>query len=108
MSQLRDVLTALALVGAMVLAGVVGRRHVIGVAILALLSFVWLTVDRNWEGGVIAVVDRTHGLTTADFVGIVGFVAAAWLWWRLWRRESGQRAAQQAGRTDADVPPRVR
>lgn len=47
----------------MALAAWIGRRQRIGTSILALLSFVWLTVDRGWEGGIVVVVDARQGLT---------------------------------------------
>jgi hypothetical protein len=76
MSELRLIITAALLALAMVLAAWMGRRQRIGTVILALLSLVWLTVDRDWEGGIIVVVDSRHGLTTADLVGVAGLVLA--------------------------------
>lgn len=76
MSELRLIITAALLALAMAIAAWVGRRQPIGTVILALLSLVWLTVDRDWEGGIIAVVDTRHGLTTADLVGVAGLVIA--------------------------------
>lgn len=85
MPELRIVLTGLALVVAMVLAGVIGWRQRIGSIVLALLSFVWFTVDRDFEGSVLVKFSATHGIVAADLVGIAGFVASALLWWRLQR-----------------------
>jgi lipopolysaccharide export LptBFGC system permease protein LptF len=82
MSELRLIVTAVLLIIAMALAGWVGRRQRIGAVILGLLSIVWLTVDRDWEGGVIVAVGKTHGLSTADFVGLAGLLAAGWLFVR--------------------------
>jgi hypothetical protein len=84
--ELRLITTALLLAAAMVLAGVIGRRQRIGIVLLVLLSVVWLTVDRDWEGGVIVVISQTHGFTTADIVGVAGLGWAFWLWWRSRRR----------------------
>jgi hypothetical protein len=86
MSELRLIITAALLALAMALSGWVGVRQRTGSVILALLSLVWLTVDRDWEGGIIAVVDAGHGLTTADLVGVAGLVAAAVLFLRARRR----------------------
>jgi hypothetical protein len=82
MPELRLVLTALALIAAMVLSAVVGRRQRVGIVLLVLLSFVWLTIDRYFEGGVILVVSSHHGLVTSDLVGIAGLGVAVWLWVR--------------------------
>lgn len=79
MSDLRLYTTAALLVVAMVLAGWIGRRQRIGAVILALLSVAWLTVDRDWEGGVIVALGASHGITTADFVGFAGILASGWL-----------------------------
>jgi hypothetical protein len=80
--ELRLVLTALALMAAMVLSAVVGRRQRVGAVLLALLSFVWLTIDRSFEGAVIVEVSSRHGLVVSDLVGLAGLSGAAWLWWR--------------------------
>lgn len=76
MSELRLIITAALLALAMALASWVGRQQQIGTVILALLSLVWLTVDRDREGGIIAGGDARHGLTTADLVGVTGLVIA--------------------------------
>jgi hypothetical protein len=80
--ELRDVITAAMLLVAMVLAGLIGRRQRIGIALLALLSLVWLTVDRLWEGPVLVAVSKHNGLVTSDFVGLAGLGAAIWLYRR--------------------------
>lgn len=82
MPELRVVLTACALFVAMVLAGWLARRQRTAAVLLALLSFVWLTVDRSFEGPVLLSVSSTHGLVTSDLVGIAGLGAALWLWAR--------------------------
>lgn len=82
MPELRIVLTVLALLAAMLIAGLIGLRQRLGIAVLALLSFVWLTVDKDFEGGVLLTVARHNGLTVADLVGIAGFLVCVVLWWR--------------------------
>jgi hypothetical protein len=84
--ELRLVLTAFALIAAMVLAGFIGARQRSGIVLLALLCFVWFTVDREFEGGVLVTISSTHGLVSSDFVGIAGLAVAAWLWVRSVRR----------------------
>ena len=86
MPELRIQLTILALVAAMVLAGAIGLKQRVGAVMLALLSFVWLTVDVEFEGGLIVKLTKTHGLVVADLVGLLGLVCAFALWWRLRRR----------------------
>ncbi len=78
--ELRYWATAAMLLAAMVLAGVIGRRARSGLVLLALLSLVWLTVDRLWEGGVIIVFTGRNGLVASDLVGVAGLCVAAWLW----------------------------
>lgn len=85
MVDVRLLFTALALAAAMVLSGLLGRRRWMGVVLLALLSFVWLTVDASWEGARLIVLDSHHALTLADLVGVLGFVVAGWLAVRLRR-----------------------
>jgi hypothetical protein len=86
MHDLRIVLTVLALVASMVLCGVLGLRQRLAIVVLALLSFVWLTLDSDFEGGVLISFTSYNGLTASDLVGIAGFVACVVLWWRLRRR----------------------
>jgi hypothetical protein len=82
MAELRVFLTAAALFVAMVLSGVIGLRKRVGAVLLALLSFVWLTVDHDFEGRILLTFSAHNGLTASDLVGVAGFVAAAILWWR--------------------------
>lgn len=79
----RVAVTAIALVAAMVIAGVLGRRQRAAAVLLGLLSFVWLTVDRLYEGAVLLTVSSRHGLVASDLVGLVGLCVAAWQLWRL-------------------------
>jgi hypothetical protein len=82
--EFRVVVTILALLFAMFLAGVHGIRHRIGVVILGLLSVIWFTVDRLFEGKTIVAINRSMGFTTADIVGVLGLVVTGALAWR-WR-----------------------
>jgi hypothetical protein len=86
MHDLRIVLTVLALLGAMVASGVLGLRQRAAIVVLALLSFVWLTLDSDFEGGVLVTFTAHNGLTASDLVGVAGFVACVLLWLRLRRR----------------------
>ena len=83
--DVRLLCTALALAAAMVLSGVLGWRRWLGVVLLALLSFVWLTVDAAWEGPHLIDFGARHALTLADLVAVAGFAAAVWLAVRLSR-----------------------
>jgi hypothetical protein len=96
MTELRLVLTALALAAAMLLAGVVGRRQRIGSVILALLALVWLAADHGFEGAVLLTVTHTHGLTLTDLIGLAGLGVAIWLWFRL--RRTGRQASGRGRR----------
>jgi hypothetical protein len=81
MVEARLVVTALALMLAMFLAGVHGLRHRMGIAILALLSLAWFTVDKLFEGDVLVHLSKTHAVTTTDLVGLLGLLVVALLSW---------------------------
>lgn len=83
MAEARIVITALALVAAMLIAGWIGRTQRAAAILLALLGIAWLTVDHEFEGGVLFTVTEHHGLVTSDLVGIAAIGAAIWLWLRL-------------------------
>jgi hypothetical protein len=65
---------------AMVITAVLAVRDRRLSIVLLLLSVVWLIVDRPFEGDVVVTVSHSHGLTGADFVGVVGGVVAVVLW----------------------------
>lgn len=83
MVEAREVLTALALALSMLGAAWIGLRQWLGVVILALLSFAWLTVDDRWEGRVLLHFGRSHGFVLVDLVGIIGGLLAVALAVRL-------------------------
>lgn len=83
MAEARIVITALALVAAMLIAGWIGRTQRAAAILLALLGIAWLTVDHEFEGGVLFTVTEHHGLVTSDLVGLAAIGAAIWLWLRL-------------------------
>lgn len=80
--QWRDAVTGVVLFAALVIAGYLAFHQRLGAVLLALLSLVWLSVDRYFEGGVLISFSRRHGLVTADLVGVAGLVLAAWLFVR--------------------------
>jgi hypothetical protein len=80
--ELRVIATALALFAAMALAAFLGRRQRVGAIILALLSVVWLSCDREFEGPVLVAISEGHGVVLSDLVAIAGLVLAVWLWRR--------------------------
>ncbi len=86
MPEVRVVLTVVALLAAMGLAGALGRRQRAGCALLAMLSLLWLLVNRDFEGPVLLSLTSHNGLTASDLVGLAGFVISAGLWLRLRRR----------------------
>jgi hypothetical protein len=73
------VLAALAYALAMVLAGAVGYRQRLGVAILTLLSLSWFTMDKLFEGRSLVRISTSMGITASDLVGLAGLLWAAWL-----------------------------
>ena len=82
MSEVRVVLTVVALLAAMGLAAVIGRRQRTGSVLLALLSLLWLLVNHSFEGAILVSFTSTKGLTSSDLVGLAGFVLSGWLWFR--------------------------
>lgn len=78
--------TALLLIACMIGVGWWARRAWLGVAVLASLSAVWLTVDRLWEITVLFQITTGHGLALADLVGLAGIATAVWLALRLLRQ----------------------
>ncbi len=83
MSDLRIVLVIVVMLGSMACAIVVGRRQRTGTVLLALLSVLWLLINKDFEGPVLLRVTEDHGLTTADLLGLAGLILAAWQFWRL-------------------------
>jgi hypothetical protein len=64
----------IALVAAM---GATARRREAGPAwALLVLSALWLSADRRFEGPVLFVFSATHGLTLADLLSVVGAAVA--------------------------------
>jgi hypothetical protein len=86
MPELRVVITVVALLAAMLISGAIGWRQRSGILVLALLSFVWLTLDQNFEGGVLISLTSHNGITASDLVGITGLIVGVLLWLRLRRR----------------------
>jgi hypothetical protein len=82
-SHLRIALVIAVFLGSMACAIVIGRRQRLGTVLLALLSVLWLLVNKDFEGPVLLAVVEDHGLTTADLVGLAGLILAAWQFWRL-------------------------
>jgi uncharacterized membrane protein HdeD (DUF308 family) len=80
MVEARLVVTALAMMLAMFLAGIHGLRHRTGIAILALLSLAWFTVDKLFEGEVLFQINRHQGFTGSDIIGVLGLLVAGLLW----------------------------
>ena len=82
MPELRVAITIVALALAMVISAFIAHRQRVGSVLLALLSVVWLTVDRFYEGAVLVVVSNRHGFVASDIVGVLGLIAAVWFWVR--------------------------
>lgn len=90
MTTFRDVQTdvsAVAYAVAMVIAAVMANRGSRpALAVLALLAFAWLGIDRLWEGPVLYTFNVHHGVTSADPVGVAGLAFAGWVLLRDRRR----------------------
>src|SRR4051794_17745127 len=98
MAEARLVVTALAMMLAMFLAGIYGLRHRVGILILALLSLTWFTVDKLFEGGVLLHVSKTNGITVSDLIGILGVLISGLVWWYSARnRHVASQAAHEDG-----------
>ncbi|SFB87364.1 hypothetical protein SAMN04487968_102110 [Nocardioides terrae] len=50
-----------------------------GGIVIGALSVLWLLLDHRMEGGVLVAVTPSHGLVTADLVGLTGLALAGWL-----------------------------
>jgi len=75
-------LTGLVLVALVVgawLAAHAGRAGAVG---LALVSVLWLAVDKSMEGPTLWRLSATHGLVAADLAGLAGLFVAALVWRR--------------------------
>ena len=76
-------LVLVALVLAAALAPRFGRPGAVG---LAVVSVLWLLLNRPMEGEVLVEVTSSHGLVGADLAGLTGLALAAWGWRRTPRR----------------------
>jgi MYXO-CTERM domain-containing protein len=86
MTDLRADLIIVSLGTAMIISAIAGRRQWWAIAVLAILSVVWLLVDQNFEGRTVLHIVPSHGVTSADFVGIAGLIVAGLLALRSRRR----------------------
>jgi hypothetical protein len=66
-------LVLVALVASGVAAGWFGRP---GAVVLALVSVLWLLVNKPMEGQVLVTFSETHGLTAGDLAGLAGILLA--------------------------------
>ena len=69
-------LIALTLLVALGVTAVRAYRSRWDAVVLALLSLLWMLVNKGFEGPVIWTFDRYHGLTATDFVGVAGLAIA--------------------------------
>ena len=75
-------LTGLVLAALVVSASLAGRTGRPGAVGLALVSVLWLLVDKSMEGPTLWRVSSTHGLVAADLAGLAGLVVATLAWRR--------------------------
>ena len=78
-------LTGLVLAALIVAAWMAGRTGRPGAVALAVVSVLWLVVDKSMEGPTLVRISTTHGLVAADLAGVAGLLVAA-LAWRRGRR----------------------
>jgi hypothetical protein len=102
------VLVAVVLVALVLLAAASGRWGLPGAVALAVVSVLWLLVNKDAaEGPVLWSVSSHHGLTATDLGGVAGLGVAAWRGWRARRRRSAADdgpAAEQPGRRTGPPP----
>jgi len=79
------VLVGLVLVALVLLAAVSGRSGLPGAVALAVVSALWLLVNRPVEGPVLWSVTPHHGLTATDLAGLAGLAVAGWRALSIWR-----------------------
>ena len=72
----------LVLVALLLCAAAAGRWGRGAAVALAVVSVLWLLVNKPMEGSVLVVVSDTRGLTSADLAGLAGLVLAALTWRR--------------------------
>jgi len=75
-------LTGLVLAALVVAAGMAGRTGRPGAVALAVVSVLWLVVNKSMEGPTLVRISSTHGLVAADLAGVAGVVVAALAWRR--------------------------
>lgn len=69
---------AIVLVGLVLAAGLSGMFRMVGVAVLAAVSLLWLVVNGPMEGPVLVTVTAAHGVTGADLAGFAGLALATY------------------------------
>ncbi len=74
------------------------RGNTVALSALVFLTFVWLRVDKRFEGPHVIRINQDHGLVLSDLVGLLILASAAGAWWYTRRRSR---------RTPEDVPERA-
>lgn len=86
-------LVGLVLVALVLLAAVSSRSGLTGAVALAVVSLLWLRVNRSAEGPVLWALSSQHGLAATDLAGVAGLWVAARRGWRIWQRRGLTREA---------------
>lgn len=71
-------IAAAVLVALVLLAGFSRETGLPGAVALAVVSALWLLVNKSMEGRVLLVLTARHGVTAADLAALCGFAVAAW------------------------------
>jgi hypothetical protein len=80
------VLVGLVLAALVLLAAASGRWGLPGAVALAVVSGLWLLVNKRAEGPLLWSVTPHHGLTATDLAGLAGLAVAIWRGRQAWRR----------------------
>ncbi len=91
-------LIALTLLVALGVTAVKASRSRWDALVLALLSGLWMLVNKGFEGPVIWTFDQSHGLTGSDFVGLAGLAIAGVSLLQPWLRRSAARQPTRSTR----------
>ncbi len=80
------------LAGMLLVASLARRGDTMAMVAMLFLTFVWLRVDKRFEGPHVIRFNQDHGLVLSDLVGLLILFGAAGTWW--YARRRGRRSGQ--------------